>query len=58
MSRNARQTTPNPKPAFNTDRLIVVGERRKETDWDVAILLAHSLRRVGADLDDLGDDDV
>ena len=39
---------------YDTTRLVVWGERRLDPDWDsfVAILLAHALNKVGANLDD------
>jgi hypothetical protein len=48
MSKQPRQTDSNPKATYDTQRLVVWGERRKEPDWDtfIAALLAHSLAEV------------
>jgi hypothetical protein len=46
-------------PVYDTQRLRIRGERRKEPDWDtyITILLAHALQEVGADDLDEGFDD-
>lgn len=59
MSKPQQQHDSAQQPAYDTQRLIVRGERRKEPDWDtyVTILLAHALQKVGADDLDEGFDD-
>lgn len=49
--KRPHQTTPTAAPAYDTERLRIRGERRKDPDWDtyIAILLAHALHKVGAD---------
>lgn len=46
----SQQPPPRPTspPPYDTTRLVVWGERRKEPDWDtyIAALLAYALREV------------
>lgn len=51
MSKQVKQSNPQPQPVGDTQRLVVWGERRKEPDWDsyVAALLAYALREVEGD---------
>ncbi|MDX6608571.1 MAG: hypothetical protein QOF85_496 [Solirubrobacterales bacterium] len=46
-----QQPSPTTKPAYDTTRLVVWGERRKEPDWDtfVAALLAYAIAQVEGD---------
>jgi hypothetical protein len=48
-----QQPKPTSPPAYDTTRLVVWGERRKEPDWDtyIAALLAYALREVEGDPD-------
>jgi hypothetical protein len=43
-----QQPQPTSQPPYDTTRLVVWGERRKEPDWDtyIAALLAYALREV------------
>ena len=51
MSKKSPQSSPQPQPAGDTQRLVVWGERHPEPDWDayVAALLAYALRQVEDD---------
>jgi hypothetical protein len=59
MSKRSSQPTP-PPTRYDTTRLVVWGEQRKEPDWDtfIAALLAWALRQVEDDAasPDGGDD--
>lgn len=48
MSKQAKRTTRKQPVASGTERLVVVGVRRKEPDWDSYIdaLLLYALRTV------------
>jgi hypothetical protein len=52
MSKPQRSQPTSP-PVYDTTRLVVWGERRKEPDWDtyIAALLAYALREVEGDPD-------
>lgn len=56
-----QQPQPTSPPAYDTTRLVVWGERRKEPDWDtyIAALLAYALREVegGSNSPEGADDD-
>jgi hypothetical protein len=48
MSKRTKRTTQRPSTTDGTQRLVVVGVRRKEPDWDgyIAALLSYALRTV------------